>query len=420
MSRILPILTLTLIALTGMALAAQTVTKDNFAEPIVEPKLKDYYLPGESLSVNMTIEPKTSDDAKLIDGRLYEFNTSLENPAMKVTVEYAGSGPVRIYQGTDYIRADVKDWEDGLNKIVVEVTGKVPGVDERIKRVTVIGVDIQDAEGEAVSPVVINVVNKDLFSSYISQLEEKYTSLSSKTDELESKGVAVAEIRLKLNSAKTKLDDGKSYFDNGKYGEANATLSDAENYLNEAENLVRMAEVNLLIEMAKDKLDIMFSRMTELELLIQNLKSQGESTLSYEVRLEEFKQDYSDFDSRISQAEDYMNKGLYDDAETILNDVISGIDSKTDELNSLIGELKPMVEETPTQTPTPAEEETPQGPGVGERISEFFSGISSWFAANREKVLLYCGGAVILAIVGFAGYKGVKAYMRKRKWDELK
>lgn len=418
MSRVLFVLIFTLIALTGIAIAAQTVTKDNFAEPLIEPKLKEYYLPGESLSVNMTIEPKTADDSKLIDGRVYEFNTSLGNPSMKVTVEYAGSGPVRIYQGTDYIKADVKDWDDGLNKIVVEVSGKVPKVNQMIGKVVVIGVDIQDAEDGSVNPVVINVVNRDLFSSYISQLEERFNAVSSKVDQLESKGVAVAEIRLKLNSAKTKLDDGKTYFNDGKYGEANASLSDAEKYLNDAENLVRMAEINLLVETAKDKLDIMFSRMTELELLIQGLKSEGESTLSYEVKLEAFKQDYSDFNTRISQAEDYMSKGLYDDAETVLNDVISGIDTKTDEINQLIDEIKPMVEKTPT--PTPTEQQTPEGPGIGERVSEFFSGIVTWFAENRDRILLYGGGVVVLVVLSFAGYKGVKAYMRKRKWDELK
>ncbi len=420
MSRILLLLTFTLIALIGIAVAAQTVTKDNFAEPIVEPKLNDYYLPGASLSLNMTIEPKTTDDAKLIDGRVYEFNTSLENPSMKVSVEYAGTGPVRIYQDSDYIKADVKDWEDGLSKIIVEVSGKVPAVNERIKKVTVIGIEIQDAESGAVSPVVINVVNKDLFSSYISQLEEKYNSLSSKTGELENKGVAVAEIRLKLNSAKTKLDDGKTYLSNENYGEANASLSGAEGFLNDAEKLIRTAEITLLSENAKDKLNTMFSKMTEFELLIQNLKSKGKSTLSYEVKLDEFKQDYSDFNSRISQANDYLAKGLYDDAETVLNDVISGINSKTEEIVNLIDELKPMVEKTPTPTPTPAEKETPQGPSIGERISEFSSGLSSWFSQNRDKILLYGGGLLVLVIVGFAGYRGLKVYMKKRKWDELK
>ncbi|WP_456368501.1 hypothetical protein [Geoglobus sp.] len=412
------ILTLTLILLTGVAIAAQTVTKDNFAEPLIEPKLKEYYLPGESLSVNMTIEPKTADDAKIIYDRVYEFNTSLENPSMRVVVEYAGSGPVRIYQGTDYVKAEVKKWDDGLNRIVVEVSGNVPKVNQRVAKVVVIGVDIQDAEDGAVKPVVISVVNKELFSEYISELDKRYDEISSKVSELESKGVAVAEIRLKLNSAKTKLDDGKTYFSDGKYGEANASLSDAESYLNDAENLVRMAEINLLVETAKDKLDIMFSRMTELELLIQGLKSEGESTLSYEVKLETFKQDYSDFNTRISQAEDYMNKGLYDDAETVLNDVISGIDTKTDEINQLVSELKPMVEETPT--PAPTEQKTPEGPGVGEKVSEFFSGIALWFQENRDRVLLYGGGVVVLAVLGFAGYRGVRAYMRRRKWDELK
>ncbi|AKG91750.1 hypothetical protein GAH_00922 [Geoglobus ahangari] len=417
MSRKLLILVITLLTLIGISHAAQTVTKDNYAEPVIEPKLKDYYLPGESLSVNMTIEPKTSDDAEIIDGRVYEFNTSLDDPSMLVTVEYAGFGGGGIVTpGKDYVKVDVKDWEGGLSRIVVEVSGKVPEVSQRIARIVVIGVDIQDAEGDAISPVVINVVNTALFSEYISSLEKRYDNLSAKATELESKGVAVADIIVKLNSAKTRIDDGKTYFNEGKYGEANTSLAQAEEYLNEAENLIRKTEVELLIETAKDKLDIMFNKMTELELLIQKLKSKDKSTLNYEVKLEEFKQSYSEIAKKISQAEDYLNNGLYDDAENTVNDAIKQIDERTSEINSLIDEVAPQVEETPT----PQETETPQGPGIGERVSEFFSGIASWLSENRDRILLYGGGVVVLALLGFVGYRGVKAYMRRRKWDELK
>ncbi len=418
MPRLMLILTLTLIILTDLAIAAQTVTKDNFAEPVIEPKLKEYYLPGEELSVNMTIAPKTTDDGTIIDGRLYEFNTSLENPSMRVIVEYAGSGPVRIYPGKMYIKADVKDWDDGLRKILVEVTGKIPDIDQKIKNIVVIGVDIQDAESDAVSPVVVKVVNKDLFASYISQLEKRLNAISAEIDDLEDEGVAVADIKLKLNSAKTKLEDGKAYLSDEKYGEANTSLSNVEKYLDEAEKLVRKAEVSFKLENAKGRINTMFSKMTELELMIQSLRSKGKSTLSYDIKLEEFKQDYSALNSKISQAEDYLNNGLYDDAENLVNSVTSEANSKIEEIDRIVGEIKPILEETPT--PTPTEQKTPEGSEDGEKTSKFFSGIVSWFSENKGRIIFYGGVLVGILIVTFAGYKGIRIYMKKKRWDELK
>ncbi|AIY90579.1 hypothetical protein [Geoglobus acetivorans] len=416
-SALIVMLLLAVLITVTPVLAAETITKDNFAEPVIEPKLKDYYFPGDAISFNLTIEPKTSDDAELIDGRIYEFNTSLENSLIRVMVEYKDGGAI-TQQGGSYVKADVGDWDFGLDRIKVEVSGTVPEVNSRIQNVVVLGIDIQDAESNAVPPVVIKVVNKGLFNSYIQQLENRYSELEGKASSLEDRGAKVGEIKSKLNSAKAKLDEGKDYFSNGKYGDANTTLGEAENLLNEAQNMLRKVEVELLRDVVSQKLDIMLEKMTGLEIRIQQLKSRGEQTLDYEIKLEEFKRSYSDLKARLSQADDYLSNNLYDDAETTLEKVKTDVDMEIDAINSLISQLP--VEETPTSTPAATPTPQPEGPSISEQIGEWFSGISGWLSENSGRILMYGGGAVVLIAAGFAGYKGFKKYMKKRKWDELK
>ena len=418
--QIIPII-LMLITLVWVVNAAQTVTEDNFAEPVIEPKLVKYFLPGTEISFNYTIQPKTVDDAEIIDGRIYEFNTTLDNPWMRVTIEYGGSGPIRIYETRDYIKADVKDWDDGLARIFVEVKGKVPAVSERVAEVIALGIHVQDSEDGALSNVFIKVVNKELFSAYINQLDEKYNNLENRVNELGKKGVSIAPVKVKLNSAKVRIDEGKIYFDQGDYSRADSSFLEAESLLEEATNLSQEVETDYKIDSAYKKVEEMFAKMTELEILVQNLKKKGESTIGYEIKLENYKRDYSDLKSKIAQAEDFRRNSLYDDAQKLADEVVNTATTKISEIDALIGEISANLELTPTpeENKTPAPEKTPED-SWGENTPDFFSGITSWFVNNTRLAGMIAGGLVVLGIGGYFGYRGLKGYMKRRKWDELK
>ncbi len=416
------IILLMLIPLIWTVNAAQTVTKDNFAEPIIEPKLDKYFLPGEKISFNFTIQPKTADDGKIIDGRVYEFNTSLKDPWMRVTIEYGGSGPVRIYEVEDYVKADVKDWDDGIVRIYVEVEGTVPEVNERVTDVIALGIHVQDSEEGALKSVFIRVVNKEMFSSYIDQLGKKYSEIEKKVEGLENKGVPVANIKVKLNAAKTKIDEGKKYFNQEDYSKADISFSEAESMLEEAVNLSVESETNYKIETASKRIETMFAKMTELEVLVQNLKKKGESTISYEIKLESYKKDYSELKSRFTQAQDFMTKSLYYDAQNTAEEIINTANEKISEIDALITEISNKLEVTPTpeKTETPTPEKNSENVGFSERFSGFFSSTSEWISKNLRFVAMLAGGVIVLGIGGYFGYRGLKGYMRKRKWDELK
>ncbi len=414
MKKILPVMILLLI---GVALAAEQISSDNFSEPIIEPKLKDFYLPGETLSFNLTIQPKTDDDAKKIDGRYYEFSTSLESAEITVKVVYGGTGAIRYFTGKDYVKADVKDWEDGVVEIKVEVSGRVPNVEGRLSEIYALYVDIQDAEENAVPPVKIKVVNVQAFESYISELKSKLSSLKDKADELEAKGVYVVLAKEKLKTAEDSLKDGENYFSSKEYILANESLSKAESYIVEAEKSLRKAELEYKKSKLEEELGDLLYLMDEADVIVTKLKSEGISTLNYEIKLEDFKRTYAELNQKLATAGDYIDKELFDDAEKLLNEVEKTLDEKIDEINGMIAEMQGLIKETPTptQTPTPEKKESAFKP-----ITDAVNKLSEFLSENRDRILLYSGIAVAVVVVAFASYKGLKGYMRRRRFDELK
>ncbi len=192
--------------------------------------------------------------------------------------------------------------------------------------------------------------------------------------------------------------------------------------LEDAVNLSIETETNYDIEIASKRIETMFAKMTEFEILIQNLKKKGETTISYEIKLESYKKDYSELKSKLTQAQDFMSKSLYYDAQNTAEEIINTANEKISEIDSLIGEISEKLEITPTpeKTETPIPEKTIEKPSFQGKFFGFFSTISEWVSENLRVAAMLAGGLVVLGIGGYFGYRGLKGYMRKRKWDELK
>ena len=74
---------------------------------------------------------------------------------------------------------------------------------------------------------------------------------------------------------------------------------------------------------------------------------------------------------------------------------------------------------TPEENETPVPEKTPEN-SAGENSQDLISGITSWFVNNTRLIGMLLGGLVVLGIGGYFGYRGLRGYMKRRKWDELK
>ena len=114
---------------------AETVTKDNFAEPII--KINDKtYIPnetvvafnlGDKIKIYYKIEPKTDDDAKKIDDRYYYIHTSLENADISVDLRYK-NGAATLDIEDFSLQVPDADSLDGVASIEIELTGYVPPI----------------------------------------------------------------------------------------------------------------------------------------------------------------------------------------------------------------------------------------------------------------------------------------------------
>lgn len=411
----LMLLLLTLMLIVAPVMAAEQLTKDDFAEPVVEGINKTFYLVGDEISGTYIIQPKTDDKATKLDNRYYEIYNFLESPKLNVTVNYRGWGSGgRVYPGGGYLNVKVYDWVDGLQSLKIEFSGRIPAVEKRVEEFTILRINVTDADADVLKPVVVKVVNENAFSQAISSLESKVQELNAKSLELEKLGVAIGIAKQKIKTAQDYISDGKNYYSQKKYLEADSSLSKAEEYLNDAENELVRLDVNYRLSQAEDKLNSLLDKISELDSAVLQLREQGVATTTYDIKLQQFKARYNTLYNRLEvNAKDYINNGLYDDAKATIETVVKEVDQAISEIDGLISEIKAQIpEETPAPTPTATPTPTPSEP--------FYSGIVEFFQENRDRILLYAGVLAGIAVLGFVGYRATKAYMKRRKWDELK
>ncbi len=407
------LLLLSLMLIATPVMAAEQLTKDDFAEPVVEGINKTFYLVGDEISASYIVQPKTDDKATRLDNRYYEIYNYLDSPEIKVEVVYKQGGIV-IKEGEDYLNVKVNEWEYGLDSLKIKISGKIPKVDERVEDFVVLRVNVTDADADVLKPVVVKAVNQNAFSGAISSLESKVEELNSKASELENLGIAVGVAKQKINTAKDYLSDGKNYYNQKKYLEADSSLSKAEEYLNEAENELIRLDVNYRLTQAEDKLDNFLEKISELDSAVLQLREKGIATTAYDIKLQQFKTKYNSLYNRLEvNAKDYIDNGLYDDAKAAIESVVKEVDQATSEIDGLISEIKAQIpEETPAPTPTATPASTPSEP--------FYSGIVEFFQEKRDVIVFYGGLLAGIVVLVFVGYKASKAYMKRRKWDELK
>ena len=396
-------------------MAAEQLTKDDFAQPVIEGINKTFYLVGDEISGTYLIQPKTDDKATRLDNRYYEIYNYLDSPKISVQVIYRQGGIV-IKEGEDYLNVRVNDWEYGLDSLKIEISGKIPSIEKRVEDFVIMKVNVTDADAGVLEPVVVKVVNENAFSGAISSIENKIKELNSKASELEKLGVAVGVAKQKITSAQDYLSDGKDYYEKKKYLEADSSLSKAEEYLKDAENELTRLDVNYRLTQAEDKLNGLLDKISELDTAVIQLREQGIATTTYDIKIQQFKTKYSNLYNRLEvNAKDYIKNGLYDDAKATIEDVVKEVDQAVSDINGLLSEIKAQIPEqtpTPTPTPTPAPTVTPSEP--------FYSGLVEYIREKKDIILLYGGALAGIVILGFAGYKATKAYMKRRKWDELK
>lgn len=395
-------------SLTPLAMAAEQLTKDDFADPHPEGINKTYYKPGESIAITYYIRPKTDDKATRLDGdsisnpRVYGVYTSLVNPKIKAKIVYKNGPIVYPEPGEDYLAVKVGYWEDGLDTIRVEVSGKIPSITTRVEEKTILWINVTDADPDVLPPVKIKIVNIGKFDEDIRSIDSEVQKLNKEIERLEEAGASVAVAKEKLNLAVNYFNDGKSQYNKGNYIEADSLLKKAEEFIKEAQKELVKAEATHLFYKAKDKLeDEILPLISELEITIKQAKDSGITTTEYEFKLNKIKEIKAEYSVQLDKldrtAREYLDRGLYEDAKTISLEVLEASQKIEDSTKTLIDELKAKMREEGA-TPKPTEE-----PSLFENIDLKMVGIGI--------------GAIALIAIAIVG---IVKFIRRRKWDELK
>lgn len=407
------LITLTL-SLQITTAAGVYLTSENFANPrpTLSPE-KDYYNVGDQISLTYKIGPRTDNDAPKLTGdaagasRYYVICTALDNPVWSVTIDYI-NGP-RIYPnikpGSECATVEIKYWEDGLQSILVTLTGKIPSIDKRFEEKAILWVTVSDADIDCLPKVVVKIVNKNKFVSDISDLKSKISEFEQKLSSLEDEGADVDVAEEYLINAKKALTDGESLYSQNKFSEADAKLNGVESNLSKVSTELVKAELTLEYNRAEDKFRAVQTKILELEYLIQQAKEKNENVIKYEVELSELKDFEEDLDSELKKIRSYIEEEKFELAKKKIQKFMDKAETVENRAKEVIAELSTTQQEE--------EKEENTNTFILSAILQSLAGIAS-LLTSRE--LMYILGIILLVILLILLLRG----RRGREWDELR
>ncbi len=345
------LLILAMLVIIQPVLALEHLTSDNFDQPdtSVSP-VKTYYLPGDSISATYKITPKTDDDMELIGGekdnpRTYTFKTSLEDAKWTISINYYMGSWTEDFTGSE-VRVDVKyfyldEQRKGVRSIEVNVSGKLPSVDTRVKNVDIVNVSIEDADADALPPLTVKVVNKQKFSEDIQKVRSDTDSLKSDLDEAK-----VPYNESDFNEIYSLLDDAQNLVDQGKYVEADGKIDLAESKLQDLASKAEKLKAETERDYIDDILNKIYLNLSVAEVTLNKIGGSKNYTLFVETYAE-LKSKYDDFKSQFDDAKQLIDDKKYSEAY----DKLSKLKPEVESLLSNVLDLRTKIEEESEKKP---------------------------------------------------------------------
>lgn len=325
-----PIVAMLVLALISSAMALETLDASRFSVEIKISPEKDYYLTGDEIQISYAIYPKSSSDKLKIGGdpgnpRTYLFKTPLLNPRGNWELKYSGVSALKQDFGESYISIEVKyysiaeEGREGVDYILVNLTGKVPEFSLRIKELDALLVTVEEAKSDALKPVRIKVVNKTAFLAEINSLKNK---LSETRKNLDREGIKYDE--KEFQNAENVLNSAEKELYAGNYGSADEKLKNVEEKIL---NLTSLAD-KLRAEEIYGKLSEIMSNITvkleELQFLIQALRG-TENFTNLSSNYASLKSSAEELKRKIQSIKDYLEQEkftkAYEDGKKLENSV---------------------------------------------------------------------------------------------------
>ncbi len=388
-------------------LGAETVTRDNYAEPIIKVNNESYILNETVLIFNENkfvwidylIEPKTDEDAKKIDDRNYDISTELNNAKLEYRIIFKNGASISKSDFT----IDVPDADelDGVDRIEINLTGYTPSIDERLKEIFALRIRIQDG-GYILPDVKMYIIDLNMFSNDIDKAKDKLNELNDFLVNYTGKA-DVSTLKDYLDCAKENITLAEDNFENEDYIYAEEKLKNAEFWLEKAEEEKIGVEARYLYSEADRNIKDLGNILSKIEAYLEEIE---EKNLMNTSTLIDYKTNYSGLENRFDSltsdlaiAKGYLDIGSYEDAKSKLEKVLRDISDVRDDAERLLNELSSYLEVTPT---------TQQSSWI--KLPEMDWDVLGFYAGIAGGVL------VALALITI----GVRRYLRRRKWDELK
>jgi len=393
-----------LLILIFPVLGAETVTKDNFAEPNIKVNNRTY-IPNETtiffkandyVTVRYLIEPKTEDDAKKIDDRDYYLYTDLEDVEVKCRIVFK-NGASLLKEG---LTVEVEDADnlDGIDYIEVNLSGYVPKEDIRFEELYALKIRVQDG-GYILPSVIIYIKNNEKFLEDLQNAKERYDELSHFLANYTGK-VEVSNLEKYLDLASRNLTIAEENFNEKDYINADKRLRYAEELLNNASKESEGIEVRYKFSQVDERIRDLKRSVDEIKVYIDEIERKDllntSVLIDYKVRYEDLEDRLVGLINEKDRINNYISIGRYEDAKRNLESLMNKLGDVESEANVILNELKPIIMVTPTtSTPTPTTQ----------------TDLSSFVYAG---IVGGCVAVVFMFVMIF------RRYMRRRRWDELR
>jgi predicted nucleic acid-binding Zn-ribbon protein len=368
--------------------------------------VKDYYTPNEEVSLKITVTPKNDDIAKEMSNRKYTFYNYLNTPR-KTTVQISfRNGPIYSQSTTDkilIINREYTNWDQGIDSISLNVSGYVPSISSGVEKFTVFEIEIENADTIKVN---VTVVNPPKLESEISNLKNELSQVEKEINDL-SKKTDVSDLKSKLSDVKRDLNDIEVLYNNKHYEDVSKKIDDVKNKIETLKLDTKKSYAKYYVNSAEDLINKIDVNLTKAESLIDLLKSSGKNVLDYTLKLADLKAEKSSLEDDVKDLRDLYDNGKYDDVISEGTDILKRENSLLEKISTLTEDLRKLIEVTPT-TQTTIHTTTTNAtsvklPKVNWRVVGFYGGIVA-------------GAIVVVALAVI----GLKRYMRRRRWDELK
>ncbi len=438
MKRVLVIAILLLFTISPV-LGLETLNKSDFTEPDVNILINDIeYKPtlidgefileqkvcqeGDTIEVNYEAGAKNQTASELIggeSGRGITIKTALDNAVIDSMIRYnSGAGVGKSSTpGKDYLTVKISqfdsDADSGLNEIEVKVQGDISSTKSRLEEKKVLFFDIQESKDNTLQPVVILVVNFGKFKDDIKSIKAKRDNLSSIMDDYSGK-IEISTLSKCLDKANQNITLGESYYNDGEYKKADEKLDNAQNWLNKADKAADKVEAEYYYQQADEKLDSIGSTLDKIELYLEEIDSREvvntSTMLDYKSEFKGMQQTATTLNENLASAESYIDNENYAKGKTKAQSVLNSSESIEQEANSLLEEVKGVI--------TIEEDLTASAQSTATATTTVTEEAAAFAMPNIDFkwVAIAIGLAVIL---GGAGV-GLRKYIRRRRWDELK